>query len=325
MNFTNIDRIPDEPYLYLLPNVDFNPIFIMGDHRSGTTLLYKILVATECFTFINAYHVINYNEILSNYVNKTQDRAHQALEEQFKSLGISDRVIDRVAVNPNLPEEYGFILKNIVGDESCITPQNLPLFQQLCRKVQFVSNSDKPLLLKNPWDFSQFMYVKSAVAKTRFIFIHRHPIHTINSKLKAVRSFLSNWNPYIALISKRYKKLFANPLQRFFYLMLYSRYFDLGLRQVTQQSLGSTTYFLQNIEALSQTDYVAVRYEDLCNRPEETILRILGFLGLETRAILASKTLIEPRSLKLLPEVQRQYEEIRKKLQPYFDYCDYEV
>src|SRR4051812_45814322 len=109
---THVNPVPDESYLKLLQPVDFEPIFIMGDHRSGTTLLYKALVATRCFNFVSAYHVIKYDEILLNYVNKTEERVRQEFEEFLKSLGMKDRVIDNVEVTPDLPEEYGFILKN---------------------------------------------------------------------------------------------------------------------------------------------------------------------------------------------------------------------
>ena len=207
MQSTKDNPISDQPYLDLLPKVDFSPIFIMGDHRSGTTLLYKTLVATGCFNFVRAYHIIKYDEILSNHINQTENRAIQELEELFKSLGISDRTIDQVMVTPNLPEEYGFILNNVAGNETCITPQNLPIFQQLCRKIQLASDPDKLLLLKNPWDLPQFMYVKSVIPTAKFIFIHRHPIHVINSKLKAARTLLSDWNDYTALIARWYKQI----------------------------------------------------------------------------------------------------------------------
>jgi Sulfotransferase family len=307
----------DRPYLDLLKKVDFSPIFIMGDHRSGTTLLYKTLVATGCFNFVRAYHVIKYNEILYNRIHQTENRAIEELEELFKSLEISDRNIDRVMATPDLPEEYGFILKNVAGDNSCITKQNLPVFQQLCRKIQFASDPDKPLLLKNPWDLPQFMYVKSVVPNAKFIFIHRHPIHVINSKLKAARSMLSSWNPYVALIAQWYVKIFKNPAQRYLYQLLYSNYFDLGLRRVTKQSVESTTYFLDNFESLPNKDYLSIKYEDMCKTPEAIIFRILEFLELQPRSTLDYESLIQPRPVKLLPEVERNYHEICQKLQPY--------
>jgi hypothetical protein len=315
----------DKPYLNLLARVEFSPIFIMGDHRSGTTLLYKALVATGCFNFVSAYHIIKYNEILSNHVNQIENQAIQELEELFKSLGIRDRTIDQVMATPDLPEEYGFILKNVAGDETYITPKNLPIFQQLCSKIQLASAPDKPLLLKNPWDLPQFIYVKSVVPTAKFIFIHRHPIHVINSKLKASRTILSSWNPYTALIAQGYKQIFKNPVRRYLYQLLYSQYFDLGLRRVTKQSVESTTYFLENVESLPDKDYLCVKYEDICKAPEVIIFKILEFLRLKSRSIFNYESLIEPRPVKLLPEVEKNYDEICQKLQPYLTYHGYNV
>lgn len=320
---TDTNNDLDEKYLYLLNKVDFTPIFIMGEHRSGTTLLYKTLVETECFNFVKAYHIIKYKKILSNHVNDIENQAYQELDDQLKSLGINDRVIDKLKVTPDFPEEYGFILNNLVGDDSKLTDENLSIFKELCQKVQLTSKQNRPLLLKNPWDFSQFLYIKKSLPNAKIIFIHRHPIHVINSKLKAVRSFLSNWNSYLALISRRYTKIFKNPIKLFFYRMLYSSYFDLGLHRTIKDYLTSTSYFLENIGKLPQTDYISIKYEDLCDRPEETILKVLEFLELEARKNLDYQNLIETRSTNLLPEVEKNYDLICQKLKPYLKYHNY--
>lgn len=321
---TDTNNDLDEKYLYLLNKVDFTPIFIMGEHRSGTTLLYKTLVETECFNFVKAYHIIKYKKILSNHVNDIENQAYQELDDQLKSLGINDRVIDKLKVTPDFPEEYGFILRNLVGDDSKLTDENLSIFKELCQKVQLTSKQNRPLLLKNPWDFSQFLYIKKSLPNAKIIFIHRHPIHVINSKLKAVRSFLSNWNSYLALISRRYTKIFKNPIKLFFYRMLYSSYFDLGLHRTIKDYLTSTSYFLENIGKLPQTDYISIKYEDLCDRPEETILKVLEFLELEARKNLDYQNLIETRSTNLLPEIEKNYDLICQKLKPYLKYHNYE-
>lgn len=317
------NSVADQPYLDQISQTDIAPIFLMGDHRSGTTLLYKMLVETGCFNFVNAYHIIKYNEILSHYMKQTEGLAVRQLEQVFRELKISDRTIDKVMVTPALPEEYGFILKNIAGDNSCITPHNLPIFQQLCRKIQFISDPDKPLLLKNPWDFPQFMYVRTVIPRGKFIFIHRHPLHVINSKLKAIRLLLSDWNPYTALIARWYQQIFNNPLQRYLYRLLYSQFLDLGVRRVTQESYQSTTYFLQNIESLSDQDYYCVRYEDLCQSPEAIIAKILEFLNLQSKSTLNYKGLIEPRPVNLLPEVIKRHHRICQTLNPYLRYHNY--
>ncbi|ERT07706.1 stf0 sulfotransferase family protein [Lyngbya aestuarii BL J] len=325
MQSTNNTLSLDQPYLDRLAEVNFNPIFIMGDHRSGTTLLYKTLAATECFNFVKAYHIIKYDEILSNYIYKKENQAIQELEELFKSLGISDRKIDQVVATPNLPEEYGFILKNVAGDESSITPKNLPIFQQLCRKIQLTSDPDKPLLLKNPWDMPQFMDVKSIFPAAKFIFIHRYPIHIINSKLKAVRLMLSIRGAYTALISRRYRKIYDQPIRRLIYQFLYSSYFNLGLKQVTKTTSQSTSYYLNNISSLPSIDYLSITYEEFCKNPKAIISKILGFLQLQPKSTLDYENLIKPRPVKLLPEVKSQSDEICHKLQAYLTYHGYDT
>jgi len=322
MSINNVES-NDLQYLDLLEEVDFTPVFILGDHRSGTTLLYKTLTATGCFNFVRAYHIIQYDRILTNYIDRQEEQAIKELEAVFSSLEISDRTIDKMPATPNLPEEYGFILNNVAGDESCITPKNLSVFLQLCRKIQFTSNLDLPLLLKNPWDYTQFVYLKQTFPTARFIFIHRHPLDTVNSKLKALRTLLTSWNSYTALISQKYARVFNNLLLRYFFRLLNSSYFNLGLRRATKQSVASTTYFLANMDSLSNNDYCSIRYEDLCQAPTQTIDKILAFLHLEPQQNLNYESLIQPRFSEWLPEIKRNQAKLRQELQPYLDYHGY--
>jgi hypothetical protein len=67
----------DEPYLALLRDVDFLPILILGYHRSGTTLFYKLLTATQCFNVVSAYHFLRCEEMLFNHVNQRDDAKEQ--------------------------------------------------------------------------------------------------------------------------------------------------------------------------------------------------------------------------------------------------------
>ena len=59
---------PDKKYLDKIENIKFNPVFILGLHRSGTSIFYKMLVSTGHFNSVTAYHIINYEELLSNYI-----------------------------------------------------------------------------------------------------------------------------------------------------------------------------------------------------------------------------------------------------------------
>jgi hypothetical protein len=39
------------------------PIFIMGNHRSGTAWLHELLAETGCFAYVSAFHVIAYDTL----------------------------------------------------------------------------------------------------------------------------------------------------------------------------------------------------------------------------------------------------------------------
>lgn len=313
----------DQRYINEIRNVAFNPVFIIGSHRSGTTLLYQILTQNDDVEYVSAYHVIKYSEILANFIQEKEEEAAKKLFEEFKHLGISDRVFDSIQVTPNLPEEYGFILANR-GFKNFINESNLNLFKEICQKIHF-TNKKKLLLLKNPWCFPHFLYIKKALPNAKFIFIHRNPINVINSKMKAVRKILSNENSYVALLSEQYKSVFNSTFKHMFYRFLYSHYFSLGVTLSTNQSVKSAQYYLHNIEHLPKPDYIETTYETLCENPNKVIDSILDFLGLENLENVDYKEYISPRKTDLLPEVEENADMIYKKLKLYCDAFDYTI
>ena len=306
----------DQPYLEQLKDIDVQPIFILGDARSGTTLLYQTLASTQCFSVVKAYHIIKYDEILYNYTNNIEAEKMQALQTEFERLGICDREFDAVPVSPDLPEEYGFILRNTI-DQLYLSEKSLPKFLEICRKVQSTSAPQKPLLLKNPWCYPRFLYLHQTIPNARFIFIHRNPSHVINSKLKAVEQVMSEWNAYTGILSKRYHKIFKNPIFRLIYRTMYSPRFNIGLNKVLKQSVKSTAYFTSNIQTLPDTAYRSLRFEDLCEQPQTTLKKIFDFLQAVQKVPIDYNSLIKKRATALMPTVSQNQQRIFKRLAPY--------
>src|ERR687886_2267917 len=308
----SINEIPDSPCLNLLDNINFKPIFIIGFHRSGTTVLHRILTKTQCFNHFSYYHVIKYDELLYNHINQKENQVRQELKELFKSQGIITRAYDNVKVTPDTPVEYQSLISNRFSKagyhktefEIYLNSENIQKFIEVCKKIQCISKADCPILLKNPSELANFKFIKSAFPDAKFIFIHREPIPVINSWLKQQRSVWSKRNNCLTIRWPLYKQTFDNPFQRSYRWILESKYFDLGVRRAIKRHIERTTYFLQNIGSLQNEDYVCVRYEDFCKQPEATILKILGFLGLKAQASLDYEKLIEPRRLELLPDTE---------------------
>jgi hypothetical protein len=311
---------PDHQLMHLLDDVAFQPLFIIGDHRSGTTMLYQWLSATGGFTPVTAYDVIQYDSILTDHQSGRRDAAKAALQARFVELGLVKRIIDNVQVTPDLPEEYGFIIDP--GPRPQLSPSTVRRFSELCRKLRLVGG-DRPLLLKNPWDVLQFAYIKQVVPNARFIFLHRDPVAVINSQVRAVRSLLAERNDYLAMLAVWYRRLLQQPIRLRAARMLYSAPGGLSVMLARRHVARVADYFLRHIEGLAPSDYVTVRYEDLCARPEETMRSLVSFAGVSVATWPDYRRLVAPREQRLLPEVASRQLSIRGGLRVYCEYCDY--
>lgn len=298
------------------------PVFILGDHRSGTTLLYQLLARTMCFNVVTAYHILCYDQMIANYERGTEAQAQQQIADLFAARGLTDRLIDEVKLTPDLPEEYGFLLRN-AGFRAELNSQNYPTFVELCRRIQYVSAPGKPLLLKNPWDYMNFTFIKTRLPEAKFIFVHRNPINVINSQLRATRSLLQEKNEYVAMIARWYAQLFNQPLRLRLSRALFKS--PLGLRLVIRHVGQAGDYFLRHINTLATSDYVIVNYEDLCKDPNLIITSILDFLQLPEEAVNGYEKMTRPRAGQLLNEVQRNRQLIAKRVASYAHFCGYDL
>lgn len=320
-----MDRIGmdlDGPLLPKIRDIHYEAVFIMGDHRSGTTILNKILGATGCFNVVTAYHVICFKELLHHYLNQKVEEAKKQLSHRFMQAGVYQRGIDRVPISPETPEEYAFILRN-GGYRPQLSGQNLQDLVFLCKKVTFTGDGGKPVLLKNPWDFLNFEYVKRAFPESRFIFIHRHPVRTINSQLAATRSIFNQQNAYISMVVGWYNRLFQQKTKRRFLEFLFSSHFGLGFRITARHVFRATSYFLKNIHKVSPSDYISVRYEDLCDEPRPTVKEILDWLKAEPSKSVLWDSFINVREAPLLPEVRKRQRWICENTRNYLDSFGY--
>ncbi len=313
----------DYQYLGKIENVTFDPVFIMGLQRSGTSILYKMLDATNCFNVVTAYHIIKYNELLHNHINNLEDGAKNALSELFGHQSKTTRGIDELQITPDFPEEYGFLLSKKTR-QSKLNQNNMSSFMELCKKIQFISESEKLLLLKNPWDFSNFVYIKKVFPNAKFIFIHRNPIKTLNSQLKAMRTLLQNKSPYMAMLSPWYNQAFDNKILLHYYRFIHSLYIPHRAISAVRKMTKETNTFLENISHLQKNEeYISVRYEDLCRAPQSTISSIMKFLDLSYQPNLEYHDFIKPRKTVLLKELQKREQFITKKINKYLSYCGY--
>lgn len=315
----------DSPYLDLIKDVSFRPVFIMGDHRSGTTILYKILGATGCFNLMSVYHVVCNNRLLHDHVNGYTESTKEEINRHFRQHGMENRAFDKIAANADMPEEYGYALRN-GGARPRLKPENVSELKLLCKKIQLLAGNTKPILLKNPWDyFRNFMFVREVFPDSPFIFIHRYPPQVINSQMLAVQSLLDEKNEYVALVADWYRALFHQPLRLRMARLMASSHFDLGLRVAIRHVERAAAYYMANSASLTTTQAVTVRYEDLCAAPDATVSTIMRAVGLEDFADIDYNSHIQVRDVPLVGELKRRWPRIGSRMQPYLDRFGYEV
>ncbi len=304
-----------------LPKASFRPVFIMGAARAGTTVLYQTLARTGCFNYVSAYHLIRHDEVAFHHARGTTAQAKLELARLFHDLGIAEARFDGVNVDPDFPEEYGFHLGRLRFQ---LTRKTFPKFMDLCRAVELVSGSDRPLLLKNPWDYRRFLFVKEMLPESKFIFIHREPADVASSILRAMRLLAKEKNAYHALVAPFYERMMGSRWQRY----LVSRMFEfaLGAKIVTRQFDATARYFVANVGKLPPHDYVSIRYEELCARPREVVGGLLDFLGVEEQAAVDYESVVrKPReAIRDEADAAVRRELWRFDLAPYAARCGYE-
>jgi hypothetical protein len=84
----------------------------------------------------------------------------------------------------------------------------------------------------------------------------------------------------------------------------------------------SVRKYLKNISNLSQSDFVEINYETLCEKPNQIINEIMDFLKIEKKDVDFSNY-IKPRKTNLDPNVIKFQRYIYKSMNKYFEKFNY--
>ena len=99
--------------------------------------------------------------------------------------------------------------------------------------------------------------------------------------------------------------------------------FPIGLFEVINHCYNGTNFYLQNIDKLDDSDYISIKYEELCDNPNDIIVDIMKFLNLKSDFDYSNY--IKPRKIKLNKNVKLLSNYINKKMKTYFNYFDYKL
>jgi hypothetical protein len=274
---------PDDAYADAWRPLEADPgrlAFLVGCQRSGTTLLHLELARSGAFRYLSADDVVAYDRLV--------DDAHRGAREQrrrafVEGLDASDRGIDGIPAGPDTPEEYGLVIRRgeLRYGSPDTTAATLPRLRELCAKKALLEGRERPLLLKSPPDYADgILPLAHAWPAARFVAIHRHPLRTLRSQVRAWRQLLRRRNGYLWLIDAGYRALFDDTPRRMqLGLLLHSR---AGVEWLADVILRAhQRYLTVEADAALAGRALAVRYEELCDDPATTFARIADHLGVD--------------------------------------------
>jgi len=270
--------------------------FVLGPHRSGTTILCKALAAFGEFVYLTAADIIA--------THQGADRKGSTLSE-LVDRG-ETRVIDDVRLSGDLPEEYGFLLpRRRLSEESA------PKLVAIYRDLAAAKGPGKPGLLRNPWDLSRTALIHRLFPKARFVFVMREPVATINSQLQAMRTLFATPSQYHAMLDPRYARLTRRKVLFALYRFVISR--GRMVDRILKGFVASTDTLIRDLPHLPPEQWMVVRYEDLLSQPAKELTRLYEFLDLSVEEIPNLASEIRPSGRALDPHVEARIPKILER------------
>jgi len=293
---------PDDALLDRLEGVTFQPVFILGEARSGTTILYDLLYMTGRFNIVTFYHLLRHSDLLHSHINGSTAAAQQEVDQLLLDRGIVNRGIDEIPARSDSPMEYIYLLLKQTGC-GYVTEENAEFFEQFCKKVQLTGQAGRPLLLKNIADGRNFKTLNKVFPNAKFIFIHREPIDILTSQLRAI---CGPGNTLLEVLSEEFRRFVQSRRYKLLLWLAKPRWgISWPLFVLRKRMERFERLYVRDLKFLDEKDWISLRYEDLCQDPNGELTRILKFLELDVPADLDLSSKVSPRKMKPLPEVER--------------------
>jgi len=260
------------------------PVFIIGNPRSGTTFLHRLLARDELnFSYIRMWEVIFAPSIAQRkliwFFKKIDDALGSKLQkwtlEQEKKtyidnpmhkMGLLEPEEDEgilfsmwetifttvVFPHPNLVRKYAFFDKQV----PLLERHKIMRFYRSClRRHLFARNSDKKFLSKNPTFSPKVDSLYEFFPDAKIIYLARNPLDTVPS----IISWMSyQWKP------------FSDPLENYIF-----KDYMLELAKEWYE------YPLERFSKAPEDSYAIIRYEDLVQNPRLVITEVYEKFGFD--------------------------------------------
>jgi hypothetical protein len=260
-----------------------NPLFIVGNARSGTTLFHRLLCGDEeRFVYFRTWEILFPSLLQKRLILALVALYRRLLPRSFQRLaGWEERQLQTVkAMHPigiDKPEEDEFLL--LIPFASATLTVLFPYLDRLTELADFdgrplstrrrimgfyrecvarqlhLYGGGRALVSKNPSFVSKLRSLAEEFPDAKFVYLIRNPFETIPSLLKLLRSI---WEG----------------------LGLDSGHIESSTRQLAEGCIGDYRYAMEVLAELPEDRVAIVEYTELVADPKATVERVYQRLGL---------------------------------------------
>ncbi len=231
------------------------PVFIVGAPRTGSTLLYQLLINSMEFSYIS-----NIMALFPNKIRFLATITYKFRKKDFR-LKRSNHGYVSGLFSPN---EAGAIQRKWFENPPD-TKEDMEKIRNTIIKISEIFNA--PFLSKNMLNSVRMKNIYRIFPEVRFIFLKRNPIYTAQSLILARRKYCGDDAAWWSVKPPGWEKVRAkNP----YYQVLW---------QIKETENVIVDFFEKN----SLDNYICITYEDLCCNTKTSLKKIADKLNLNTR------------------------------------------
>jgi hypothetical protein len=240
------------------------PIFIIGVPRSGSTLLYQLLIQHFYFTYINNLQSFFYGSPLT--VAKFCGRI-LAAPPVNKKLDSKFGYISGVFS----PSEAGTMFRKWFGETDFSDPALRTSPEIVRSTIQCLSSlGSAPFIAKNLYNSLRLATISSLFPEAFFVWIRRDPLYTSQSLINMRRKLQGSDEIWVSVKPPSYKQL-----------LTYAPF-----EQVVRQIKEIEDYIRHIFDRNEAPHYCLVDYENLCEHPNKTLSAIRNDYNAVSGAVL---------------------------------------
>jgi len=268
-------------------------IFIVGAPRTGSTILYQLMTHYFHVLYINNFICAFYQDIFVGFWLSRllfPDTPHNCFNS---SLGNTFQCGFKGPAECGnfwyrwLPREKHFIEKNDIDKKK----------QQEISQIlsSIINRYNLPLVIKNLNAGQRMRLIHQVNPNAKFILIKRDPLYTAQSIWLSKHHIGLKPNQWWSIMPKNYDDLVKLTAHK----------------QIVRQIFFLEKQILTDRSLFPEENFIVIQYENLCQNPKDTLLRLKKFIGSEVE--IRKDALIPPLKLNDTPKINEEDFSLLKK------------